>query len=460
MATEWTGRRVVILGLARQGKALARYLVERGAQVTVSDIKVPEALVAEREELGDLPLRYVLGGHPPELLDGADLVCLSGGVSADLPLAHQARQRGIALSNDSQIFLEACPAPSIGITGSAGKTTTTALVGRMAEAHLAGSGRRAWVGGNIGRPLLAELGSMRAEDRVVLELSSFQLELMTVSTTVAAVLNLTPNHLDRHRTMEAYAAAKVRILDYQDGAGLAVLGRDDPRSWALRERVRGRLMSFGLGPVKAGEGTGVSEGQITLRIANRETAILAASEVELRGEHNLLNVAAACAIAAAAGFSTESMRSGIRGFRGVAHRLEFVRRVRGADWYNDSIATAPERAIAAIRSFAEPLVLLAGGRDKDLPWQAFAELATRRVRALILFGEAAPKIARAVEAVGSRGAEFEMQVHPNLETAVEAAAAAARPGDVVLLAPGGTSFDEFVDFAARGERFRALVEAL
>jgi len=460
MATDWTGRRVVILGLARQGKALARYLVGKGAQVTVSDIKAPDSLLAEREELSDLPLRYALGGHPPQLLDGADLVCLSGGVSADLPLAHQARARGIALSNDSQIFLEACPAPSIGITGSAGKTTTTALVGRMAEAHLAGSGRRAWVGGNIGRPLLADLDSIKPDDWAVMELSSFQLELMTRSTTVAAVLNLTPNHLDRHHTMEAYAAAKVRILDQQGSDGVAVLGREDPRAWALRERVRGRLLSFGLEPQVPGEGTSVSRDRISLRLAGRETEIVPVAEVELRGEHNLRNVVAACAIAAAAGFSPEAMRSGIRGFKGVAHRLEFVRRVRGVDWYNDSIATAPERAIASIRSFDEPLVLLAGGRDKDLPWESFAELVTRRVRTLVLFGEAAPKIARAIEAVGSRSPEFEMRLCADLESAVQAAVAAARPGEVVLLAPGGTSFDAFADFAARGERFRDLVQGL
>jgi len=456
----WDGRRVVVVGLARQGKALARYLAGQGARVVVTDLKPADRLVSEREELTGLDMEFVLGGHPTDLVEGADLVCLSGGVSADLPLAHQARARGIPLSNDSQIFLEACPAPAIGITGSAGKTTTTALVGRMAGAHLAGSGRRAWVGGNIGRPLLADLPEIRPSDWVVLELSSFQLELMTRSTAVAAILNLTPNHLDRHKTMEAYTAAKARLLDFQEPDGTAVLGRDDPGAWGLRDRARGRLTSFGWSRPERGDGTFITGGAFWVRSGEKEEEICRIGDVELRGRHNLLNAAAACAVAEAAGFGAEAMRQGIRGFRGLAHRLEFVRRVGGADWYNDSIATAPERSLAAIRSFEEPLILLAGGRDKDLPWQEFAREVCGRVRALIIFGEAAPKILGAVEAAcrGSRG--FTLEVCPGLQAAVQTAARLAQPGDVVLLAPGGTSFDEFVDFEERGEKFRAWVMAL
>jgi UDP-N-acetylmuramoylalanine--D-glutamate ligase len=456
----WSGKRVVVVGLARQGKALARYLATRGAHVVMTDIKPAEKLVAEREELADLAMDFVLGGHPPELIEGADLVCLSGGVSAGLPLAHQARERGIPLSNDSQIFLEACPASTIGITGSAGKSTTTALVGTMAGAHLAGSGRHAWVGGNIGRPLLADLPEIRATDWVVLELSSFQLELMTRSTSVAAILNITPNHLDRHKTMEAYTAAKARILDFQDADGIAVLGRDDPGAWSLRERVRGRVLSFGSSRPEGGEGSYLSGERIWVRKDGADEDICAVSDVPLRGRHNLLNAVAACAVAAAAGFSAEAMRLGIRSFRGLPHRLEFVGRVRGADWWNDSIATAPERALAAVRSFDEPLVLLAGGRDKDLPWEEFAREICSRVRALVVFGEAAPKILRAVEAAcpGRRG--FALEVCPGLEAAVHAAARLAAAGDVVLLAPGGTSFDEFVDFEDRGEKFKAWVREL
>ncbi len=451
---------MVVIGLGRQGKALARFLAERGSRVVVSDVKPAEALTGQREELADVPVEFVLGSHPPELIEGADLVCLSGGVPADLPLAQQARERGIPLSNDSQLFLESCPAPTIGVTGSAGKTTTITLVGRMAAAELASSGRRAWVGGNIGRPLLADLPEVRPEDWVVMELSSFQLELMTTSTRVAAVLNLTPNHLDRHHTLEAYAAAKARILTGQTPEGIAVLGRDDPGAWGFRSLVRGRLLSFGWEPAKAGEGAYVGRDGIRVRIDGRDELACPRQAIALRGEHNVLNVAAACAISAAAGFSTRSMEAGVRGFAGVSHRLEFVRRVNRVDWYNDSIATAPERAMAAIRSFDEPLVLLAGGRDKDLPWEGFAQLVCERVDHLVLFGEAAAKILLAVQAARKHGRPYTWEVCPGLETAVQAAARVAKPGDVVLLAPGGTSFDEFADFVERGERFRMWVEAL
>jgi len=432
----------------------------QGAEVVVSDIQPAEALVEARHELSGLPVEYVFGGHPPALLERADLLCLSGGVPADLPLALQARERGIALSNDSQIFLEACPSPVIGITGSAGKTTTTALVGRMAAAQFEGTERRVWVGGNIGRPLLADLPAIGSEDLVVMELSSFQLELMTTSPQVAAILNLTPNHLDRHRTMEAYIACKARILAYQMEEDVAILGREDADAWALREMVIGKVISFSQSEPDEEDGAYIAQGAIRLRIGADDLTICPVGAVELRGEHNLLNVIAACALAAAAGLSPDAMSEGLRGFRGVEHRLEFVRRVRGADWYNDSIATAPERAIAAMRSFDEPLVLLAGGRDKDLPWGEFAAIVRQRVDHLILFGEAAEKIAQAVEnASGERG-PLSIDICASLEAAVQQAAWVAEPGDVVLLAPGGTSFDEFKDFAERGERYRTLVEVL
>jgi UDP-N-acetylmuramoylalanine--D-glutamate ligase len=440
--------------------ALVRYLAAQGANVVASDIKPAEAMKQASQGLGKVPVRLVFGGHPPELLDGADLLCLSGGVPADLPLAQQARERSIPLSNDSQVFLEACPAPTIGITGSAGKTTTTALVGRMADLALQGTGRKAWVGGNIGRPLLEELEVIAPDDLVVLELSSFQLELMTASPSVAAVLNLTPNHLDRHKTMQAYTEAKSQILIHQRPGAVAVLGRDDPGAWALRKLVRGGLVTFGWEKPADGDGTFVAGGAIRLRHNGQERPLCALSAIRLRGDHNVLNVAAACAIAAAARLKLDALEEAIRTFEAVPHRLEFVRAVRGADWYNDSIATAPERTLAAIRAFGEPLILLAGGRDKDLPWADLCDVISRRVDHLVLFGEAGPKVLRALQPFGYRARPYTIDLRPRLQEAVEVAARHAQPGDVVLLSPGGTSFDEFVDFEERGERFKAWVGAL
>ena len=452
-----------MVGLARQGKAAARYLAARGAKVTVSDRKTADQLSAEVAELDGLDIEFILGGHPPELLVGADLLCLSGGVSAGLPLAQQARLRGIRLTNDAQLFLEAAPAPTIGITGSAGKTTTTALVGRIAAAALEPLGRHAWVAGNIGRSPLADVDKMSAGDWIVLELSSFQLELMTASPHVVAVLNVTPNHLDRHQTMVAYREAKARILEFQGLEDIAVLGREDPGAWGLRDRARGRTVSFGTARHVEGEGTFVKEGAIWWAGHDGEVRLLETETIELRGAHNLINVLAASAIAVASGFSPEAIQAGVRGYRGEPHRLTFVRHVAGADWYDDSIATAPERALAALRSFDEPLILLAGGRDKDLPWSDFAQIVIRRVDHVVLFGEAGPLIELALRSVMQGSTDMRLETIDRvarLDEAVEAAARRVSPGDVVLLSPGGTSFDEFPDFAARGDRFQERVKNL
>jgi UDP-N-acetylmuramoylalanine--D-glutamate ligase len=490
----WTGKKAAIIGAARQGLALARYLLVHGASVVITDRQTCEQLEPARRALADAPgstdrLEWVCGGHPFELLDGVDIVCVSGGAPLDLPLIREALRRGILLSNDSQIFLEVASCPVIGITGSAGKTTTTTLLGRMAQAasRLAAQNigeaddriwpHRVWVGGNIGLPLIADVARMQPDDLAVMELSSFQLELMTRSPQVAAILNITPNHLDRHKTMEAYTAAKARILQYQNTADVAVLGRDDSGSWALAGQAHGRLLSFGFSDLATDQAGVYLRGDgVYLRsepgVADR--LVLDVSEVRLRGLHNLLNVMAACAIAAAAGLSPEAMQAGVRGFTGVPHRLEFVRNWSGADWYNDSIATAPERAMAAIRAFEEPLVLLAGGRDKDLPWNDFAALVLRRVDHLIVFGEAAGIILQALERVSGRpvtlmAAEAAANAAPgaltvthcaNLRQAVQAAAQLVGSGDVVLLSPGGTSFDEYRDFEERGACFAQWVREL
>jgi UDP-N-acetylmuramoylalanine--D-glutamate ligase len=471
---ELAGKRVVILGLARQGVALARFLVRTGAKVTASDLRDRAALADAMAELSDLPIRYVLGEHPHTLLDKADLLCLSGGVPIDVPIVVEARRRGVPLSNDAQIFLERCPAPVIGITGSAGKTTTTALVGEMCRT--AGDGRRVssgcaasartWVGGNIGNPLITDLGEIGSDDKVVMELSSFQLELMTISPHVAAVLNITPNHLDRHGTMEAYIAAKRNVVAHQGADDFAVLGYDDANARALALDTAAHLLWFS-GGAEVEEGAFRTNGELTLRMGGRDRTICYASQVRLLGRHNLLNVLAASALAGVVGVPMEAMRKAAMTFSGIEHRLELVRELNGVQWYDDSIATAPERSLAALRSFEVPIVLLAGGRDKRLPWGEFASEATRRVRHLVTFGEAGPMIARVVGkaqrngGAGEQGSKLEgiTQVR-TMEEAVEAAARLVQSGDVVLLSPGGTSFDAFQDFAERGDRFKELVRSL
>jgi UDP-N-acetylmuramoylalanine--D-glutamate ligase len=483
----WDGKRVIIIGAARQGLALARYLTLHGAEVVITDRLTKEELSPAIQPLGDLSIEWVLGSHPIEILENADLVCPSGGVPLALPLIQEAIRRDIPLSNDSQIFLEAAPCPVIGITGSAGKTTTTTLVGRMANAavELLASRQaqelqfvnlgaavfsrspqaRIWIGGNIGTPLISSVDRMQSGDLAILELSSFQLELMTRSPQLAAVLNITPNHLDRHSSMTAYWEAKARIIRFQSSEDVTVLGRDDPGAWKLADEVKGRLITFGMiEPPDGVEGTFLKKdgsalaGRFKGLTKEKEMELMPREIVLLRGEHNLANVLAACAIAAAAGLPVEAMRAGVQGFSGVHHRLEYVRTWHGAVWYNDSIATAPERAMAAIRSFDEPLVLLVGGRDKNLPWDDFARLVKERVDHLILFGEAAEIIQAAIKKAG----QSQVKVHKckDLHTAILSAADVAEPGVVVLLSPGGTSYDAFRDFEERGEAFKQWVMEL
>ncbi len=477
---DWNGKRVLILGAARQGLALARWLSLHGAQVTLSDMRGEDQLHVARESLAEYPITWALGGHPLELLDTTDVLCLSGGVPLTLPIVAEAVKRGIPLSNDSQIFMEAVPCKTIGITGSAGKTTTTTLVGNMAKlAFKKDEGGRmkdenltihpssfinhpsVFVGGNIGDPLINYMDGMKADDIAILEISSFQLEQMTVSPNVAAILNITPNHLDRHGTMEAYTAAKARILEFQSKNDAAVLGRDDKGAWSLRDKVHGKLYTFSLSELEEGlNGTYLQDGLLNLRDGEAYLPLILREKILLRGDHNVLNVLAAFAIGHAAGFPLDAMLAAVEDFRGVPHRLELVRELNGVRWYNNSIATAPERTIAVIRAFDEPIVLMLGGRDKNLPWEELMQLVNERVDHVVLFGEAAEKIQKTVDSLGLSEKRFTLSRANGLHEAVRQAAEVAESGDVVLLSPGGTSFDEFKDFEERGERFREWVREL
>ena len=463
MKTNYSSKKVIVIGAARQGLAVSRYLASKGAQVVLTDSRPAADLAAESSALADMSVEFAFGGHPETILAGADLICVSGGVPLTIPFIAAARNQGIKLSNDSQIFLEECPATVIGITGSAGKSTTTALVGLMAQKHfeMKNSKHHAWVGGNLGNPLIEDLDRMDEDDLVVMELSSFQLELMTSSPQVAAVLNITPNHLDRHSSMKAYIEAKSRILRFQHQGDVAVLNRDDEGSWNLLEQARTDVISFGMkAPGYRQNGTFVEKGNIMLQIGNDKLKMLPVEWVNLRGEHNLYNALAACAIAAGATIGLPGIQLGIETFDGVPHRLELVRELNGVRWYNDSIATAPERTIAAINSFEEPIVLLLGGRDKNLPWDKLAQLIRRRVSRVVIFGEAGDLIAEAIGPKKPGQAMHSVVRCGTLQEAIKTAHNQAEAGDVVLLSPGCTSYDAFKDFEERGQAFRNWVNEL
>ena len=451
----WTNKHVLILGAARQGLSLARWLARHGSHVTLSDSRREEELASAKASLADVNVDWAVGGHPLELLDKTEVLCLSGGVPLKLPIVEEAVKRGIPLSNDSQIFMEVVPCKTIGITGSAGKTTTTTLVGNMAKIA---KGERAFVGGNIGDPLINYVDNMTAEDIAILELSSFQLDQMTVSPNIAAILNITPNHLDRHGTMSAYTDAKARILDFQSASDTAILGRDDKGAWSLKNRVKGRLLTFSLQELEEGLNGAYlhHDGLLSLRDGFAYVPLILREKVNLRGDYNIANVLAAFAIGHVAGFKLDDMLEAVEEFRGVPHRLEFVRELNGARWYNNSIASAPERTIAVIHAFDEPIVLMLGGRDKNLPWGDLAKLIHERVDHVVVFGEAGEMIQKAIKAVAGESG-VDVRRAQTLKEAVILAAEVASAGDVVLLSPGGTSFDEFKDFAERGEAFRKWV---
>ncbi|MFQ5398132.1 MAG: UDP-N-acetylmuramoyl-L-alanine--D-glutamate ligase [Anaerolineae bacterium] len=451
---DFYGKRLVILGLARQGKALAAFAAQAGARVTVSDLRSAEKLQDVMAELEGLRITYVLGEHPMELLDGTDALAISGGVPIDAPLVEEAQRRGIPVTNDSQEFVKRAPASVIGITGSAGKSTTTALTGLMGQM----AGRRTWVGGNIGRPLLADLHKMAADDMVVQELSSFQLELWRQSPSVAAVLNITPNHLDRHKTMAAYVKAKANILRYQQAGDTAVLSADDSGSLALSRLVQGRLRLFSL-MREVEDGAFLRDGRIWLRNGS-ESAVCTVEDIRLRGRHNVLNILAAVTLADSVGTPIEAMRRAIRAFTGIEHRLELVRTWRGVHYINDSIATAPERVLAALASFSEPIILLAGGRDKEMEWAPWVERVRAQVKHVILFGDLAEMLEKHLTEPSPDNGRLRLTRVDTLAEAVTVAAETAESGDVVLLSPGGTSFDTFTNFTERGEVFRQLVRKL
>ena len=450
MREDWAGKKVLVVGFAIEGEDMARYFLEHGAEVTVSALRVPAVTRDEAALLEARGVRFHIGANDPADVQGADLVCASQGVPQSNPIVVEARRRGVPVRSMTSMFLDAYPGPVCGITGSSGKTTTTSLV----DAVFTAAGRDHVLGGNIGLGLLSLLDGASPDRWAVLEVSHTQLVLTERSPHVAALLSVTPNHLDQF-TWDEYVALKRRIFQFQTPADYAVFNLDDPVSAPFRDEARGRVFLFSLEGDHGSDGAFLAEGWVVWRRDGNGERVIAASEIPLRGRHNVANVAAATAIAAACGIGPEAVARAVRSFRPPPHRLELVGRVNGVDYYNDSIATAPERTMAALRSFEEPVVLLLGGRDKDLPLDGMLALARERCRAVVCFGESGPKLARAAEAAGLAVTRAD-----SLAAAFEAAVRAARPGDVVLLSPACTSFDAYENFEQRGAEFRRLVGQL
>lgn len=454
---------MAVVGLGRENVPLARYLMARGARVTGFDRQDPGDLPAPARALAALGVRLIGGpGYLEELAAGDfEAAFLTPGMAKDGPEIQALRDRGTLITSQTNLFLQRCRAPVVGITGSSGKSTTTTLVGRILEAD----GRRpVYVGGNIGRVLIEQVDEIEPDARVVLELSSFQLELVDRSPHIGVLLNLRPNHLDVHASMAAYEAAKRRIFAYQrpEAGDVAVLGCDDPTVRAMVPAAPARVSCFGLREGVT-HGATLRDGWVGLVDGDRWQPVLPAAEVALPGTHNTLNVLAAVAAAAACGAAPEAMRAGVAGFTGLEHRLQLVAEIDGRRFVNDSIATAPDRAAAALAAFSEPVVWIAGGYDKGVPFDELAEVALQRpLRAVVLTGLTAQRIHQALEEAAGRLGLPLPPVHraAGFDQAVELAARLAQPGDTILLSPACASYDAFPNFAERGRRFAALVRAL
>ncbi|GAB4230243.1 MAG: UDP-N-acetylmuramoyl-L-alanine--D-glutamate ligase [Acidobacteriota bacterium] len=445
-APELRGRRVLVVGLGRSGQAAARWAWECGARVTATDHRRAEELQAHFPLPAGITLH--LGEHREEDFNCTDLIVLSPGVPADLPQLEAARAAGVPILPEVEFAYRYLEGYFIGITGSNGKTTTTALTGELLRFGPA----PVYVAGNIGTPLSGLLLAGRTRGIFVIELSSFQLETaQRLRCQVGAFLNFSPDHLDRHRSLESYLAAKARLFAMQAAADWAVLNRDDPAVSAVP--VPGHRLRFTLGP--AGGAELFAEGdEAFLSWKGVTRTLFRLQDLRVPGKHNLANALAAAGIAALFGLDATAIGQALLSFPGVPHRLEFVAEVAGVRFYNDSKATNVDAALRAVESFKEPLVLILGGLDKATDFGPLGKPVAQRARGAILLGRAAGKIAAALPASVPR-------VHvESLEEAVDEAFRLAQPGDVVLLAPACASFDMFQNFEHRGEVFRQAVRRL
>ncbi len=444
------GQRVLVLGLARSGLAAARLLKQKGAIVRGSDRRPAEDLDSELEQLRQLGVEVETGGHSSGILQGVDFVVVSPGIPDDAPILSEARNSGIPIFSELEAASWWAQAPMAAVTGSNGKTTTTTLLGRIFQR----AGRACRVAGNIGFPLSAGVQDIPPEGVLVVEVSSFQLEhIETFHPRVGVILNITPDHLDRHRTMEAYARAKARLLMNQTEADTAVLNHDDPRTAALEDRVKGTLIPYSIRERVEG-GVFVQNEEIISAVTGTERKVLPVDQIALPGPHNLSNALAAVAAAQVMGVDLSDCAEELTAFEGLEHRLELVRILDGVSYVNDSKATNVEAVEQALLSFPGEILLIAGGRDKDAEFNRLSRLIRQKVRLLILLGEAREKMEHAWGELTST------DLVGNLEEAVWLAQKKARPGDTVLLSPACASFDMFRNFEDRGNTFKKIVQEL
>lgn len=452
--SDLSGKDVAVVGIGVSNTPLIRRLLEAGIPVTACDQKTAQDLGALAEELLALGARLQLGKSYLDNLDQA-LIFRSPGIRPDIPAFLSAQEQGSHITSEMEVFFEVCPCRIIAVTGSDGKTTTTTLISEM----LKNTGYTVHLGGNIGTPLLAQVESMKEGDIVVLELSSFQLMTLKASPHIAVVTNVSPNHLDVHTSMEEYREAKKSIFRYQSATDVAIFNRDNDETLALSLKAVGKTRFFSRRESLA-RGVFVQDGQICISDENGTRCLFEASSILIPGEHNVENYLAA--IAAVKDFvPTEVMEHTARSFPGVAHRIELVRTLDNIRYYNDSIASSPTRTIAGLHSFPEKVILIAGGYDKKIPFHELGEEICRHVKTVVLNGHTAEKIRVAILTAESHGATApEILMAETFKEAVLTAHRKAKAGDVVLMSPACASFDQFPNFAARGNTYKEIIESL
>jgi len=443
-------KRVLVVGLGRSGVAAAFFLQEHGAKVTVSDTKSEAQLQSEVAALLDRGVSIEAGRHGERTFRDQDLIVVSPGVPSDQPQLQHARTLGIPVIGEVELAFRFLQGKVLAITGSNGKTTTTTLLGEI----LSKAGKKTLVGGNIGTPVISLAGKSTPDSLVVLEISSFQLETIEqFCPWIAAILNITPDHLDRHHTFEAYVAAKARIFENQRKSDFGVLNADDPACVGLKDKVTGTPFWFSRKqPVE--NGAWLKGDQIVFARNGQEQAVLSRNDIQLKGAHNLENVLAAVTMALLAGCETEQVRRGVTEFRAVEHRLELVTSINGVTFYNDSKATNVDATIKALESFPGNIHIILGGKDKGSDYTALNQLLRERAKRAYLIGAAAEKIRSQIQ--GS----VPLVQSGTLERAVRQAFDGAKAGDIVVLAPACASFDQFENYEQRGRLFKELVLSL
>jgi UDP-N-acetylmuramoylalanine--D-glutamate ligase len=447
---ELSGKRVLVVGLGRSGVTSALFVQSRGARVTVSDAKSEDQLREQIPTLLDAGIAVETGAHGERTFRNQDLIVVSPGVPVDAEPLVQARALGQPVIGEMELASQFLPGPIVAITGSNGKTTATTLVGEI----IAVSGFKTLVGGNIGTPAISLAEQATADTTIVLEVSSFQLEtIRTFRPKVAVVLNVTPDHLDRHRTFAAYVDAKARIFENQQADDFAVLNADDPTCVELAKRTRAQVFWFSR-ERELESGAFVRHGQVVFRRNGSVQTVLAVSEIPLKGSHNLENVLAAVCAGALMECAPEKIRSAIANFKAVEHRLEYVATIGGVEYYNDSKATNVDATMKALQSFPANIHLILGGKDKGSDYTMLNNLLRERVKSVYTIGAAAEKIQSHIKGT------TQIISSATIESAVKQAAAVAQPGDVVLLAPACASFDQFQNYEHRGRVFKDLVGQL